>query len=114
MYLSLYDSLTSLLLQLTVRSRIRSTTSVSDLHSAGHYTAHQFVTVCMFLSMLMKFFAVVIYTPTFIIPSTLIAAAGGYLGNIYLRAQLSVKREMSNAKAPVIGILGGAISGLRE
>ena len=60
------------------------------------------------------YIAVVIYTPTFIIPSTLIAAAGGYLGNIYLRAQLSVKREMSNAKAPVIGILGGAISGLRK
>lgn len=29
-----------------------------------------------------------------------------------MKAQLSVKREMSNAKAPVIGIFNGAMSGL--
>ncbi|KAI0798592.1 hypothetical protein BC629DRAFT_232884 [Irpex lacteus] len=64
------------------------------------------------LAMTMRFSAVVLYTPAFIIPSLFIAIAGGWLGNIYIRAQLSVKREMSNAKAPVLGIVGGAISGL--
>lgn len=64
--------------------------------------------------MFVKFGAVVIYTPAFIVPAILIAIAGGWLGNIYLKAQLSVKREMSNAKSPVLAILGGAISGLSE
>ncbi|KAI0685987.1 hypothetical protein BC835DRAFT_1420713 [Cytidiella melzeri] len=64
------------------------------------------------LSMLVKFAAVVLYTPAFIVPSILIAVAGGWLGNIYLKSQLSTKREMSNAKSPVLGIFGGAISGL--
>ncbi|KAI0775462.1 ABC transporter type 1, transmembrane domain-containing protein [Irpex lacteus] len=45
-------------------------------------------------------------------PSIFIAIAGGWLGNVYIKAQLSVKREMSNAKAPVLGIVGGAIAGL--
>jgi uncharacterized membrane protein YjjB (DUF3815 family) len=62
--------------------------------------------------MIIKLGAVVLYTPTFLLPSILVAAVGGWLGTIYLKAQLSVKREMSNAKAPVLGILGGAISGL--
>ncbi|KAI0775463.1 hypothetical protein BC629DRAFT_1595092 [Irpex lacteus] len=66
----------------------------------------------MTVSMLTQLGAVVLYTPTFILPAILIAIIGGWLGNIYLRAQLSVKREMSNAKAPVIGILSGAITGL--
>jgi hypothetical protein len=42
----------------------------------------------------------------------MIAVLGGLLGQVYMKAQLSVKREMSNAKAPVVGILNGAISGL--
>lgn len=42
----------------------------------------------------------------------LLAVLGGFLGQIYMKAQLSVKREMSNAKAPVIGIFNGAVSGL--
>ncbi|KAI0703637.1 hypothetical protein BC835DRAFT_1262769 [Cytidiella melzeri] len=64
------------------------------------------------LSILVKFAAVVLYTPAFLVPSIFIAVAGGWLGNIYLKAQLSTKREMSNAKSPVLGILSGAISGL--
>ena len=64
--------------------------------------------------MLVKFAAVVLYTPSFLVPSVFIAIAGGWLGNMYIKAQLSVKREMSNAKAPVLGIVGGAISGLSK
>ena len=57
--------------------------------------------------------AVVLFTPTFLLPAVLIAAFGAWLGQVYMKAQLSVKREMSVAKAPVLGILGGAIAGLR-
>ena len=57
----------------------------------------------MTMSMLVKFAAVVILTPIFLIPGVLVAVLGGICGQIYIRAQLSVKREMSNAKAPVLG-----------
>lgn len=42
----------------------------------------------------------------------MIAVLGGFIGQLYMKAQLSVKREMSNAKAPLIGIFNGAMSGL--
>ncbi len=37
---------------------------------------------------------------------------GGWLGHLYMKAQLSVKRELSNAKSPVLGHIGAAIAGL--
>ena len=41
-----------------------------------------------------------------------IAIVAGWLGSMYMKAQLSVKREMSNAKAPLLGIVDSTISGL--
>ena len=35
----------------------------------------------------------VLFTPIFLLPGVLIALLGVYIGNIYLRAQMSVKRE---------------------
>ncbi|KII86961.1 hypothetical protein PLICRDRAFT_275537 [Plicaturopsis crispa FD-325 SS-3] len=64
------------------------------------------------LSMVIKFLAVVSLTPVFLFPSMFIALAGAWCGQIYIKAQLSVKREMSNAKAPVLGHFGAAIAGL--
>ncbi len=55
------------------------------------------------LDMLMKLSAVVFMTPIFLVPGIIIGALGGWIGQIYMAAQLSVKREMSNAKAPVVG-----------
>ena len=54
-----------------------------------------------------------IFTPIYILPALVIAAAGAWIGQIYVNAQLSVKREMSAAKAPVLSILDSAITGLR-
>lgn len=54
------------------------------------------------MSMLAKFFAIIIVTPLYVIPSIAVAAAGGACGQVYIKAQLSVKREMANAKAPVM------------
>ncbi|OSX68144.1 hypothetical protein POSPLADRAFT_1043275 [Postia placenta MAD-698-R-SB12] len=56
--------------------------------------------------------AVVITSPLFLTPGIIIALAGGYIGHIFMKAQLSVKREMSNARAPVLGHIGSAFSGL--
>ncbi|KAF5336910.1 hypothetical protein D9611_003444 [Ephemerocybe angulata] len=66
----------------------------------------------MSLSMLTNFGAVVLLTPIFLIPGVFIAVVGGACGQVYIAAQLSVKREMSNAKAPVLGHFGASIAGL--
>ena len=64
------------------------------------------------LKLLMKLGGIILYIPVFIIPSIVFSIAGGYLGTIYLKAQMSVKREMSNAKSPVISVFSSAIGGL--
>ncbi|KAF8883986.1 P-loop containing nucleoside triphosphate hydrolase protein [Infundibulicybe gibba] len=66
----------------------------------------------MTTSMVIKFGAVVILTPVFLGPGIFVALMGGWCGQIYMAAQLPVKREMSNAKAPVLGHFGAAMSGL--
>ncbi|KAK0208414.1 hypothetical protein DFS33DRAFT_1411920 [Desarmillaria ectypa] len=64
------------------------------------------------VTMLVKFVAVVIVTPLFLFPSVIVALAGAWCGQMYIKAQLSVKREMSNAKSPVLSHFGAAIAGL--
>ncbi|KAJ7233850.1 P-loop containing nucleoside triphosphate hydrolase protein [Mycena haematopus] len=63
-------------------------------------------------SMLIKFGAVVLFTPIFFVPAMALFVTGGWCGRIYMAAQLSVKREMSNARAPVLGHFGAAVTGL--
>jgi hypothetical protein len=57
----------------------------------------------MTISMLVKLGAVVFFSPAFFFPGVLVATVGGWCGQVYMAAQLSVKRNMSNAKAPVLG-----------
>ncbi|PBK89786.1 P-loop containing nucleoside triphosphate hydrolase protein [Armillaria gallica] len=64
------------------------------------------------LAMLIKFIAVVAFTPVFLFPGILVGILGVWCGQIYMKAQLSVKRELSNAKAPVLGHFGAAIAGI--
>ncbi|SJL07707.1 uncharacterized protein ARMOST_11057 [Armillaria ostoyae] len=64
------------------------------------------------LAMLIKFIAVVAFTPVFLFPGILVGVLGAWCGQIYIKAQLSVKRELSNAKAPVLGHFGAAIAGI--
>ncbi|KAF9462732.1 P-loop containing nucleoside triphosphate hydrolase protein [Collybia nuda] len=52
------------------------------------------------------------YTPKVGILGFVIFVIGGTVGNIYMKSQLSVKREMSKAKAPVIAHFGASIEGL--
>ena len=53
--------------------------------------------------MLARFFSVMIFTPIFMIPGVFVAVLGTICAQLYIKAQLSVKREMSTAKAPVLG-----------
>ena len=62
--------------------------------------------------MIVKVAVVVFMLPIFLAAATLVAALGGWISHLYMRAQLSVKRELSNARAPVLGHFGSAISGL--
>ncbi|KIY48677.1 P-loop containing nucleoside triphosphate hydrolase protein [Fistulina hepatica ATCC 64428] len=64
------------------------------------------------LIMVCQFGAVVLMTPLFLFPGLAITAAGYMVGEFYMKAQLSVKREMSNARAPVLAHFGDAIEGL--
>ncbi|THG98467.1 hypothetical protein EW026_g3729 [Hermanssonia centrifuga] len=65
----------------------------------------------MTFDIVLKFFTVIIMSPTFTIPGLLVGVIGGWLGQVFMRAQLAVKRELSNAKSPVLGHFGAAISG---
>ena len=64
--------------------------------------------------MLLRVVSVMIVLPIFIIPAVVVCFLGGWLSVIYMRAQLSVKREMSNAQSPVLAHFGGAIAGLGQ
>ncbi|KAJ7283175.1 P-loop containing nucleoside triphosphate hydrolase protein [Mycena rebaudengoi] len=75
---------------------------VSHLYAISDLTSDMFV----------RFIAVIIYTPVFFFPGLLIGAVGGWVGQIYLAAQLPAKRFMSNTRAPVLAHFGAAIAGL--
>lgn len=64
--------------------------------------------------LILKMMGVVVFTPVFLFPALVVAAGGVISGNIYMKAQLCVKREMSAAKAPVLGHFGAAINGISE
>lgn len=58
--------------------------------------------------------AVVLFSPIFLLPGLVIMLIGASWGSVYFKAQMSVKREMSIAKAPVLGHFGATIAGLSE
>ena len=64
--------------------------------------------------LVMKVVAVVIFTPIFLVPALLVALADFAFGHVFMKAQMSVKRELSNAKAPVLGHFGAAVSGISK
>lgn len=62
--------------------------------------------------MIVKLAAVVLMSPLFLIPGVLILGLGRWIGQVYMKAQMSVKREKSIAQAPVLGLFGAAFAGL--
>ena len=59
-----------------------------------------------------RFGAVIVMSPIFGFPGALLVVVGCYIGQLYSRAQLAVKRERSNARAPILGHTSAAIAGL--
>ena len=66
----------------------------------------------MGISMFAKFVAIVVFSPVFLVPGVAAFMIGAALGQLYIKAQLSVKREMSNARSPVLSHFGAAIAGI--
>lgn len=64
------------------------------------------------LSLIIKFITIVIFVPIFSIPAVAIGAVGAFIGEMYIHSQLSVKREMSNAKSPLFSHLAASVSGI--
>jgi len=68
--------------------------------------------ISMGISMIAKFIAIVVFSPVFLVPGVTVFVVGAVVGQIYIKAQLSVKREMSNARSPVLSHFGAAIAGI--
>lgn len=71
-----------------------------------------FSTVEISLFLIVRFFSVVLMAPIFLVPGFIAGVLGAWIGNIYIKAQLSVKREMSKSKSPVISHFNASIAGL--
>ncbi|KAJ3715756.1 P-loop containing nucleoside triphosphate hydrolase protein [Lentinula raphanica] len=64
------------------------------------------------MKLVLKLTAIVVLTPLFFIPGVLAVTLGYTCARIYLKSQMSVRREMLVAKAPVLGHFGATMSGL--
>jgi hypothetical protein len=55
------------------------------------------------ISMAVTFGAIVSLTPIFLVPCAILFILGSQCRKIFMPARTSVKREMSNARSPVLG-----------
>jgi len=58
------------------------------------------------VSMFVKLGGTVLFSTMFLFPGVLIGILGAYIGNIYLKAQMSVKREMRYVLPPLCSPVG--------
>jgi len=68
--------------------------------------------IALSISMTVKFIAIIVFLPVFLVPGVTLFVIGAVIGQIYIKAQLSVKHEMSNAHSPVLSHFGAAITGI--
>lgn len=64
------------------------------------------------LSIIVSLAIILIFAPMFIPPSIVVALIGVWVGQVYIRTIMSVKREMSNARSPVLAHFGASVAGL--
>lgn len=64
------------------------------------------------LSIITSIVIIVIFAPMFIWPCIMVGLIGIFVGQVYNRTVMSVKREMSNARSPVLAHFGASIAGL--
>lgn len=61
---------------------------------------------------MVKFGAVLVLTPSFVLPGLPLCILTLWLGRLYMNAQMPIKRTMSNAHSPILGHFLAAIAGL--
>ncbi|TCD68834.1 hypothetical protein EIP91_009701 [Steccherinum ochraceum] len=89
------------------------TRCTQDIQAVDGPMGQYFAWVCEITSLVViKLLSVVFVSPMFLIPGLLVTILGGWCGQIYMKGQLSIKREMSNARAPVLSHFGAAMTGL--
>ncbi|KIK69636.1 hypothetical protein GYMLUDRAFT_236138 [Collybiopsis luxurians FD-317 M1] len=64
------------------------------------------------ISMIVTLGSVLVFAPAFLLPGVVTAILGGYIGQLYLTAQLPMRRLMSINKAPILGNFMTAVAGL--
>ncbi|KAI0085670.1 multidrug resistance-associated ABC transporter [Irpex rosettiformis] len=96
----------------TPTSRIiaRCTQDISSIDGpvSGNFLALIDITTILVL----RFTAIIVMSPIYTVPSILIGIVGGWVGQLYMMAQLAVKREMSNARSPILGHFGATVAGI--
>ncbi|CCO37903.1 ATP-binding cassette transporter abc4 Short=ABC transporter abc4 [Rhizoctonia solani AG-1 IB] len=61
---------------------------------------------------LSRLIGIIVFSPIFTIPGAVVFSIGFWLGQVYMTAQMSVKREMSNARSPLFSHFGAALQGV--
>ncbi|KAI0344132.1 multidrug resistance-associated ABC transporter [Trametopsis cervina] len=96
----------------TPSSRIiaRCTQDISSIDGpvASYFTGLADITAVIVL----RFITIIVMSPLYFIPSLVISLVVAWVGQIYIKAQLAVKREMSNARSPILGHFGAAVTGI--
>ncbi|KAI0655828.1 P-loop containing nucleoside triphosphate hydrolase protein [Cubamyces menziesii] len=94
----------------TARIITRCTQDIETMDNRIARSTELLVEVTLF--MLVRVLAIILFSPVFIFPAIFIMSVSALCGHIFMKAQLSVKRELSNHKAPVLAHFGATISGI--
>lgn len=86
----------------------RTNGSIVDGPVASYFTGLADITAVIVL----RFITIIVMSPLYFIPSLVISLVVAWVGQIYIKAQLAVKREMSNARSPILGHFGAAVTGI--
>jgi ABC-type multidrug transport system fused ATPase/permease subunit len=62
--------------------------------------------------MLVSLGSILLFAPAFLVPGIVITILGGCLGQVYLAAQLPMRRLISINQAPILGVFSAAVVGL--
>lgn len=93
------------------RITTRCTQDMNTIDDQLSLFARMFISIT--INLICLFFSSVVMAGWYALISGLtVFILGGTLGRIYLKCQISTRREMSNAKAPVMTLVGTALAGL--
>ncbi|KAI0325198.1 P-loop containing nucleoside triphosphate hydrolase protein [Cubamyces sp. BRFM 1775] len=94
----------------TARVIARCTQDIDTLDNRIARNTSLLVEITLF--MLVRVLAIILFSPVFIFPAIFVTSMSALCGHAFMKAQLSVKRELSNSKAPVLAHFGATISGI--